>query len=119
MKKKEYSIKHNRKAIDCTKEIVKGGSRVDKFANYVIETEDNKYLELDKKINNIQEQIQNLVMYVENELRRIGEYEPLKKKVIELKEKEGLTWFKIAEATHYSDRQCRRIYKKYKNHRCF
>jgi hypothetical protein len=86
--------------------------REDKFANYVIQCE-----ELDEMIEEVQTQKYNLVRFVENELVRIGEYDPLMRKIVELREVHNLTWRKVSEATNYSESQCRRIYIKYKNQR--
>jgi len=110
------------KASNITSERVQGGTaRVDKFARYAIECEDPKYLELCQEIEWLQREIYMYATYVENELKRIGEYEPLKAKIIELKDKLGLTWEQVAEAIGnlYSISQCRRIYKQYLEKRYF
>jgi RNA processing factor Prp31 len=101
------------KASDIAGERVQGGTtREDKNLCYIIKNED-----IDKKINDIQQQIFHLTKYVENELKRIGEYDPLMKKIVELRETQDMTWNKIAQATNYSDSQCKKIYRKYKNER--
>lgn len=100
------------KATDYSKEVFTGGTREDKFEKYTIKIE-----ELDTMIDEVHTQKYNLVRYVENELVRIGEYDPLMRKIIELKEVYNLTWRKVSESTNYSESQCRRIYRKYKNQR--
>lgn len=104
------------KAVDTTKEKTTGGKREDIILQYLIECDEE---ELDKAIENVQHEIFNLSKYVEAELKRIGEYEPLKAKIIELRQTTTLGWDKIAEATNYSERQCRRIYKNYIEKRYF
>lgn len=91
-------------------ERVDGGERQDKFLQYLI-TVDEK--ELDKQIYLIQDVLSAYNKYVDNELKRIGEYEPLKQKIIRLRDEENKPWRIIAEATHYSEKQCRRIYQDY------
>jgi hypothetical protein len=100
------------KATDYSKEVVEGGKREDRFTNYTIKCE-----ELDDMIEEVQNQKYNLVRFIENELIRIGEYDPLMRKVVELREKEDKKWSIISEITNYSESQCRRIYRKYKNQR--
>jgi hypothetical protein len=101
-------------------ERVQGGAiRSDKFADYLIECEEPKYIELCKEIEVIKGLIDIWCEYVENELKRIGEYEPLKAKIIELKDKKGKTWDEVFEYIQgkYSISQCRRIYKDYTGRR--
>jgi hypothetical protein len=100
------------KTSDLSKEPVKGGMVENKSDTYLIKCE-----ELDIKINELQDDIFCLMRYVEKELERIGAYDPLMKKIIELKENTDMTWEKIGEYVHYSERQCRRIYSKYKGTR--
>jgi hypothetical protein len=104
------------KVVDITRERVQGGTtREDVFANYVIECEEPKYLSLCKEITVIDGLIDIWSQYVENELKRICEYEPLKAKIIELKDQKGKTWDEVYENIQgkYSISQCRRIYKEY------
>jgi hypothetical protein len=102
------------KASNITGERVQGGTtREDKFVNYMIECEDPKYLDLCKEITVIDGLIEIWSQYVENELKLIGQYEPLKAKIIELRQTTTMNWDKIAEATLYSVPQCKRIYKSY------
>lgn len=107
IKAKEFE-KTQPKAVDITNERVDGGVTIDKNLSYVITLE-----ELNIKIDNIQDKISYLTKYVENRLKIIGEYEPLKKKIIELRENHKMKWENIAEATNYSESQVRKIYKKY------
>ena len=56
---------------------------------------------------------------LENKLKELGTYEELKQKIIYYKEEslKKYTWSEIANMVHYSETQCRRIYRKYKNQR--
>lgn len=93
------------------KEPVNGGTREDKFLNYVITCE-----ELDQQINYIDTMILLYDEYIKKELKRLDDYDEWEQKVIWLKES-GLTYFQIAMKTPFSERTCRRIWKKYKNRR--
>jgi len=94
-------------------EPVKGGkTRENSFERYVITNE-----EVDPLIDEIQDNILDLSKYVEKELQRIGEYEPLMQEIIKCREIQRLTWEQTAIKTSYSVSQCRRIYKMYMNKR--
>lgn len=85
-------------------------TRVEKFYKYVYKCEKE---DIDWWIDRLNEYIVSLNDYVESELKRIGEYEPLKEKIIRLREEENMKWDDIAVATHYCRRQCINIYKDY------
>ena len=59
------------------------------------------------------------LLALENQLKELGTYEELKQKIIYYKEEslKKYTWSEIANMVHYSETQCRRIYRKYKNQR--
>jgi hypothetical protein len=107
IKEKEFE-KTQPKSVDITNEKVDGGIIENKSLSYMITLE-----ELDRIMDNIQDKINYLTKYVENQLKIIGEYEPLMKKIIELRENHKMKWKDIAEATNYCESQCRNIYKKY------
>lgn len=90
---------------------VNGGSREDKFANYVIRVE-----EIDEEIRYIDTMIVILENYIKKELVRLDEYDEWEQKVIYMKESRK-TYFEIAMKTPFSERTCRRIWKRYKNKR--
>ena len=105
------------KSADPNNERVDGSmTREEKFFKYVYKCENE---EIDWWIEKLNIYIIALNDYVEEELKRIGEYEPLKQKIYNLRNDEEYMkknkgkpreWWKIAEATNYSERQCRRIY---------
>lgn len=112
LKQKEIELSNVMpKAVDTTKEVVKGGKRVDRFSNYVIEIGD-----IDKKLDILYADKRNLEEYIEKELRRLGKYREVEQLIIYYKEQclENLTWNQIAQKVHYSKEQCQRIYKKWK-----
>lgn len=99
------------KSADPNNERVDGSlTREEKFFKYVYKCEDE---EIEWWIEKLNIYIIALNNYVEAELKRIGEYEPLKAKIIKLREEKGMKWDDIAEATHYCRRQCINIYKNY------
>lgn len=98
-------------AVKTDKEIVDGIQVVDKNFNYVVKKD-----EITRELNIKLKEKENLEHWIERELRIIGEYEPLKAKIIQLREN-GKTYDEIAEATGYCRRQVIRIYKQYSEQR--
>ncbi len=97
-------------AVDTTKEKVEGGRRVDRMLKYV-ETEDIK--QINATLDYIFKRRKNLMEYIDRELRIIGEYEPLERKIILLRNEKHMKWDEIAIIVGYCKRQCQRIYDKY------
>lgn len=85
-----------------------GGTRQDKYKLLDISID-----EYDPEIERLNKEIIIIRNYIESELKRIGEYEPLKAKIIKLREEKGMKWDDIAIATHYCRRQCINIYNEY------
>ena len=83
-------------------------TREEKFFKYVYKCENE---DIEWWIEKLNIYIIALNNSVEAELKR--EYEPLKAKIIKLREEKGMKWDDIAEATHYCRRQCINIYKNY------
>lgn len=98
-------------AVKTDKEIVDGIQVVDKNFNYVVKKD-----EITRELNIKLKEKEDLEHWIERELRIIGEYEPLKAKIIQLREN-GKTYDEIAEATGYCRRQVIRIYKQYSEQR--
>lgn len=96
------------KATSMDTEKVKSGLAPNQNDVYLIKLE-----KIERKIIVLQKRIKNLILYIENEMKIIGEYEPLEAKIIMLRDEKHLKWYEIAEATGYSDRQAQRIYDKY------
>ena len=96
------------KAIKYEIERVDGGKRVDKY-KYLDQSID----EIDPIIDSLNKEIRNLEKYIDNQLKIIGEYEPLKAKIITLREQHHMKWEDISKATHYSASHCRKIYSDY------
>lgn len=93
-------------------ERVDGGLRVDRYAHL-----DYSIDEIDPIINDLNREIHNLEEYIDKELKLIEEYEPLKAKIIILREQHHMKWEDISQATHYSTPHCKRIYSQYINKR--
>ena len=103
-----------KKTSNPSSERTDGGTRQDKYKLLDISID-----EYDPEIERLNKEIIIIRNYIESELKRIGEYEPLKQKVYNLRNDEEYMkknkgkpreWWKIAQATNYSERQCRRIY---------
>lgn len=92
-------------------EKVDGGKREDRFFRY-IELEDEK--QINATLDYIWRKKTNLMNWIEEELKIIGAYEPIEQKIIMLRDDEKKKWEDIARIVGYCQRQCQRIYNKYK-----
>lgn len=112
------------KSPNLNSEKVSGGKRCDKFLKYV-ETDEEK--EISKKLDEIHNQKQNLLKWLENELKILKKYGEVESLIVQYKEKGKydkekerfivLTWEEISKEVHYSKSFCRNIYRKYKQKR--
>lgn len=96
------------KATDIRLEKVDGGKREDRLVKYAELLDDKK---IDETLGYIEKRRNNLMNWLDNELRIMEEYEPLKRKIIRLKEEKNLSYEKIGLAVGYSTRHVIRIYK--------
>ena len=96
------------KATDIGTEGVDGGTREDKMLKYV-EVLENK--QIDETLEYIFKKRQNLMNYIEEELRIIGQYSLIEKRIYDLRS-EKVPWWKVGNIVGLSDRQCKRIYSK-------
>lgn len=96
------------KATDIRNEVVDGGKRIDKMLKYV-EILDNK--QIDATLDYIFKKQQNLMDYIDKELKIICTYNYIEKRIYELRQ-DKVHWWKIGNIVGLSERQCRRIYKK-------
>lgn len=96
------------KATDIRLEKVDGGKREDRLEKYVGLLDDKK---IDETLEYIEKRRNNLINWLDNELKIMEEYEPLKRKIIRLKEEKNLSYEKIGLAVGYSTRHVIRIYK--------
>lgn len=99
-------------SVDTTKEIVQGGKRVNVFDKY-LGSLSKKTLETKK--SDLQKVQDILVDWINSILAIMDEYEPLKKKIIELHEDKGLSFENITKIVPYSLSHVKRIYYDYKN----
>lgn len=104
-KKKINFIKTQPKSIEI-KDIVasKTNTIFDKFTHYVIKDE-----ELDSKIYWLQESIVSYQEYIVKEMRRISENGG-SELIVYLRDEERLSWKEVSNISHYSVRQCHRLY---------
>lgn len=96
------------KATDICLEKVDGGKREDRLIKYTELLDDKK---IDETLEYIEKRRNNLMNWLDNELKIMEEYEPLKRKIIRLKEEQNLSYEKIGLAVGYSTRHVIRIYK--------
>jgi len=114
-KKEMNFIKTQPKGSDYNKVLVETTITLfDRFLKYI-----EKNYEYDEKLFSLMSSINAYNDYIFNELKRIASIEPFKIKIYKLREdmnfieKNGRkrTWEEIAQLTHYSERQVRRIYE--------
>jgi len=106
-------------AVDATKEIVQGGKRTDRFINYLEYLEEKDRLpliELDKRIAEIQKEINIITEWIQEEKRILKEYKDVEL-IVYCREVKGLTWEQTGIEAGYSPRQCQRKYEEYKKER--
>ena len=111
------------KTTDIRGERVDGGKRTDRLLEYM-EQIDTK--QIDATLDYIHNRKQNLINWIENELKIMLKYGELESVIIQLKEmgrlnKEGkyekITWEEIAKEVHWSKSFCRNVYRNYKKKR--
>lgn len=100
------------KAISIKEDVVTGGKRVDRYAEYVIKVD-----EIDSEIEKLDKEIDNLSDFIVGELEAIGMLEPIQKKVVELKLLDNKTWNQISVITGLSRDYCRKLFRKHMNKR--
>lgn len=120
---KEYNRifgKTQPQAVDTSKVNVKGGTRVERFLQFTMEEEEKK---ISEKLQEYQEEKQNLEEWAETQLKILGKYDDLVQQVVYYKEDyipskyEEVTWYFISRKVHASESTCRRAYRKWKNRR--
>ena len=106
------------KATDIKPEIIQGGKREDRLLKY-IELEDEK--QINATLDYIHRRKNNLMNWIDVELKIIGKYNEIEKEIYDLREDiqymkkhngKKREWWKIGNMTGLSDRQCQRIYSK-------
>jgi hypothetical protein len=109
-------------AVDIKPEKVDGGTRVDKMLSYAIKLDEKK---IDETLEYIHRRKENLIRWMEEELRILKKYGEVESVIIQLKENKmvvdkisgknrNMTWDEIASEVHYSKSFCRNIYRNYK-----
>ena len=97
-----------------TGERVDGGKREDRYKHldYAID-------EIDPEIEKLYKEKRLYEDYIDKELIRLGKYNEVEQLIIFYKEQttEQYTWLQISQRVHYSESQCRRIYRKWKKQR--
>lgn len=96
------------KAVAIQGEVVDGGTRIDKMLKY-FELLDEK--QIDQTLDYIHNKQQNLMNFIDEELKISGQYKEIEKKIYDLRN-EKTPWWKVANIVGFSDRQCKRIYSR-------
>lgn len=96
------------KSTDIRLERVDGGKREDILSKYTELLDDKK---IDETLEYIDRRRNNLMNWLDNELKIMEKYEPLKRKIIRLREEEKLSYEQIGRIVGYSERHVIRIYK--------
>lgn len=101
------------KSVDPTIERVSGGKRTDKMTDYLI-TLDEKGI--NENLERIRLKRENLLSYIEQELKILNKYGDVEKQIIYYREHapKQLTWDEISKKVSYCERQCIRIYERAK-----
>ena len=105
--------------------VVKGGTRVDRFAKYV-ELEEEK--QINATLDYIYQRKQNLLKWIDEELKIMLKYGEVESAIIQLKENKlikdkntgkyrNMTWEEISKEVHWSKSFCRNVYRSYKRKR--
>lgn len=113
------------KATDTTVEQVDGGKREDRHLKYV-EIEEEK--QINATLDYIFKRKQNLLNWLNNELKILLKYGEVEAVIIQLKENKRIkdnktgkyremTWEEISEEVHWSKSFCRNVYRSYKRKR--
>lgn len=113
------------KASDVKEVVVDGGKREDKLLKYA-ELENEK--EINATLDYIFKRQQNLMAWLERELKIMVKWGEVESAIIQIKETKRifdpktqkyreLTWDEIAKEVHWSKSFCRNIYRKYKKKR--
>lgn len=112
------------KAIDIRAEKVDGGNREDRLLKYIELLDDKK---IDETLDYIFQRKQNLLNWIERELKIMIKYGELEAVIVQLKENKrvldsngkyrDLTWEEISSMVHWSKSFCRKVYRQYKKKR--
>lgn len=107
------------KSTNLDKIVVDGGIPVNLMEKYAELTELEKWKNLEKDIITTQDKIKNNMDWIDDELKILEKYDKVEQLIVYYKEVATIdyTWFDISNLVHYSESQCRRIYKKYKRKR--
>lgn len=105
------------RATDIRGEVVDGGKREDRLLKYV-ELEDEK--QINATLDYIWKRKNNLMNWIDEELKIMGKYNELEKRIYELRNDEEYIrvhrkkrpWFKVASTLGYTERHILRIYAK-------
>lgn len=110
LQKKKINFIKSQPGSPIMKDIITGkndGKAIfDKFAHYIIKDE-----ELDSEIYSLQESINAYENYIIKEMKRISKYGG-SELVRYYRDVEKKKWDEISRLTHYSSRQCHRLYEK-------
>ena len=107
------------KGTNLDKILVDGGQVSNIIEKYAELKELEKWKDLDKKIVETQDKIKNNMDWIDEELKILEKYDKVEQLIVYYKEiaTKNYTWRDISNLVHYSESQCKRIYKRYKKKR--
>ena len=100
------------------KVLVDGGKHEDRMLLYQMLKEATH---LDMNIKILQDKIKANLEWIDNELKLLQKYGKVEQVIVFYKEliSKEYTWATISNIVHFSESQCRRIYRKYKKKKIF
>lgn len=107
------------KSADYSKIVVDGGKHGNMLELYVLKQDLPRWKDLDKRIITTQDKIKNNMDWIDEELKILKKYDKVEQLIVYYKEiaTKNYTWRDISNLVHYSESQCKRIYKRYKKKR--
>ncbi len=104
------------KSADIQFERVDGGKREDRLLRYIELLDDKK---IDETLDYIFKRKQNLMNWIDNELKILKKYKQTEQLIVFYKEQDprNLSWYSISKLVNYSKDYCRKIYARYKKSR--
>lgn len=107
------------KSTDYTKVMVDGGKHANALDIYIAKKDLEKWKNLDRDIQNLQQEISNLLNWIDKELKILKKYGKVEQLIVYYKEEcpQKHTWHQISRKVNYSKDYCRKIYQKYRKKR--
>lgn len=104
------------KSTDFEKITVDGGKHGNILEAYILKKDLPRWKNLDEEIKRTQDEIKINMDWIDKELKILNKYNKVEQLIVYYKEisTKEYTWQSISNLVHYSEAQCRRIYRAYK-----